>query len=52
MADMLTWAGYENKLRGQFRGTLLLPTNDVTANLLSQQQQQQRLWGVTANQHC
>jgi hypothetical protein len=31
MADMLSWAGYERMLRLPFRGTLLLPTNDVSA---------------------
>jgi hypothetical protein len=31
MADMLSWAGYKQMLRAPFRGTLLLPTNDVSA---------------------
>jgi hypothetical protein len=50
MAEMLTWAGYEKRLRGQFRGTLLLPTNVVSKSLLSQQQQRQQK--TASSQHC
>jgi hypothetical protein len=31
LSQMLRWAGYERRLSGPFYGTLLLPTNDVSA---------------------